>query len=194
MRAHGNEDMSNALRVSCNVYFAQLGLALGPDSLERTIKDYRLIDCPPLATIAEDLPDCAYGQGKILVTPYQMACVAQTIANHGVLLAPAYGVAVTSTGVRVLADPQAAELTQMMERVVTSGTAQGVFDGLGFSVAGKTGSAQTQAGVGTTHSWFVGFAPADNPSIAFSCIVEHGGYGRIAAAAVCRSMAQKALR
>ena len=74
----------------------------------------------------------------------------------------------------------------MMRRVVTSGTAAGVFDGLTVTVAGKTGSAKV--GSGRTHSWFAGFAPADSPRLAFACIVEHGGAGRAAAAPVCREI------
>jgi peptidoglycan glycosyltransferase len=61
------------------------------------------------------------------------------------------------------------------------------------TVAGKTGSAQTNSGDGETHSWFVGFAPAPNPTIAFACIVENGGAGRAAAGPVCREIVKAAL-
>jgi len=84
-------------------------------------------------------------------------------------------------------------LKEMLAGVTRSGTAAGVFDGLPVSVAGKTGSAQTNAGDHTTHSWFVGFAPAPNPTIAFACIVENGGAGRSAAAPVCREIVRAAL-
>ena len=63
----------------------------------------------------------------------------------------------------------------MLAGVVTDGTARGVFDGLPVSVAGKTGSAQNGQGDGMTHSWFAGFAPAVNPTLAFACVVENGG-------------------
>ena len=62
-----------------------------------------------------------------------------------------------------------------------------------MSVAGKTGSAQNDQGDGMTHSWFAGFAPAVNPTLAFACIVENGGSGRAAAAPVCREIVRKAL-
>ena len=76
--------------------------------------------------------------------------------------------------------------------VTTTGTARGVFDGLKVSVAGKTGSAQTVPGK-PTHSWFAGFAPATNPTLAFACVIENGGAGRDAAAPVCREIVRKAL-
>ena len=89
---------------------------------------------------------------------------------------------------------QAAHMQQMLAAVTRpGGTASGVFDGLPASVAGKTGSAQNNQGQGRTHSWFVGFAPADRPTLAFACIVENAGFGRSAAAPVCREMIRKAL-
>ena len=89
---------------------------------------------------------------------------------------------------------QAAHMRLMLAAVTRpGGTASGVFDGLPFSVAGKTGSAQNNQGQGRTHSWFVGFAPADRPTLAFACIVENAGFGRSAAAPVCREMIRKAL-
>ena len=191
---HGVTDMAKAVRVSCNIYFAQLGLAVGADALERTIQDYQLNYCPSLERLGEDLPDCAYGQGTILVTPYQMAHVCQTVADGGTIQDPIFFTSEpqANTGTRILPAANARQIGEMMRGVVTSGTARGVFDGLPFSVAGKTGSAQLDQG--KPHSWFVGYAPVDSPSVAFACIIEHGGHGRTAAAPVCRAILEKALR
>jgi len=188
---HGDLSMGSAIRQSCNVYFAQLGVALGAPALESTIRQYGLLESPNLATLASDLPDCAYGQGDTLVTPYQMAVVCQTIANDGVRSSPSFyvGDKQGNSDRRILSPADAESLGLMMESVVLDGTAAGVFDGL--SVAGKTGSAQVDNGA--PHSWFVGFAPATAPSIAFSCIVEHGGVGRRAAGSVCRDIVLAAL-
>ncbi len=82
----------------------------------------------------------------------------------------------------------------MMHSVTVSGTAAGVFAGLPYAVAGKTGTAQNPQFDKEPHSWFIGFAPyADRaaPRYAFACIVENGGYGRRVAAAVCRDMLKK---
>jgi cell division protein FtsW (lipid II flippase) len=194
MAPHGRTDMAKAIRVSCNVYFAQLGVAVGAPALEQAISDYQLVNCPTLQKIGDDLPDCAYGQGAILVTPYQMARVAQTIAAGGNESEPLFFQSSSSPppARRVLPAEDARALNLMMQGVVTKGTAEGIFTGLAFTVAGKTGSAQLAHG--RTHSWFVGFAPADNPAVAFACVVEHGGQGREAAAPVCRAVLEKALR
>ena len=53
-------------------------------------------------------------------------------------------------------------------------------------IAGKTGTAE--AGSGEDHAWFVGFAPAENPRIAFSVIVEHGGHGGEVAGPIAREI------
>jgi penicillin-binding protein A len=91
-----------------------------------------------------------------------------------------------------------AETTQRlrgyMRSVVTSGTARGVFEGLPFAVAGKTGTAQNRQYDRQPHSWFVGFAPYDvaaPPKVSFACVVENGGYGKTVAAVICRDVLAK---
>jgi len=191
---HGDTDMANALRVSCNIYFAHLGIALGAPALEQTAQQrFDLSYMPPLQKLAEDLPDCAYGQGAVQVTPLEMARVAQAVANNGRLLPPMFVKGQKlSAGTEAMTPAQAAQMQAMLAGVVTDGTARGVFDGLPVSVAGKTGSAQNGRGDGLSHSWFVGFAPAVRPTLAFACVVENGGAGRAAAAPVCREMLRKA--
>ena len=193
---HGRTDMAKALRVSCNVYFANLGVTLGADGLNRTaVSGFGLRHMPPLAQLWTDLADSAYGQGQVQVTPLEMAQVAQAVANNGQLL-PASFVPTSSgamMGKTAMPADQAKQLQTMLAAVTTDGTARGVFDGLRVSVAGKTGSAQNSQGDRMTHSWFAGFAPAVNPTLAFACVVENGGAGRAAAAPVCREIVRKAL-
>jgi cell division protein FtsI/penicillin-binding protein 2 len=65
--------------------------------------------------------------------------------------------------------------------------------GINLSVAGKTGTAQLDAG--EPHSWFAGFAPSDAPvdkRIAFAVVVEHGGYGAKFAAPIAREVIEAA--
>ncbi|MDR3707930.1 MAG: FtsW/RodA/SpoVE family cell cycle protein [Capsulimonadaceae bacterium] len=188
MRPHGVEDLAKALSVSCNVYYAALAVELGPNILDREIGAFQLNHCPSVGKLAEDLPDCGYGQGTILATPYEMARIAEAIANGG-SMPPSRFVRESPMDLpatQPLTEANAAVLRSMMRRVVASGTARGVFDGLGVDVAGKTGSAQLASG--RPHSWFAGFAPASHPSVAFACIVENGGHGRDAAGSVCREI------
>ena len=193
--SHGDTDLPKALRVSCNVYFAHLGIALGAPALEQTASQrFGLAYLPHLPKLAEDLPDCAYGQGAVLVTPLEMGRVAQAVANNGHLL-PACFVktsALLNNSTEAMTPADAARLQLMLAGAVTDGTARGVFDSLRVSVAGKTGSAQNGLGDGLSHSWFAGFAPVSQPQFAFACVVENGGAGRAAAAPVCREMLRKA--
>ncbi len=192
---HGETDMAKALRVSCNIYFAHLGIALGAPALDETAKQkFGLAYLPSLPKLAEDLPDCAYGQGAVLVTPLEMACAAQAVADNGRLLPPVFfqTTAPPGVGTQAMTPADAQSLQQMLAGGVTDGTARGVFDSLRVSVAGKTGSAQNGRGDGVSHSWFAGFAPASQPRFAFAAVVENGGAGRDAAAPVCREMLRRA--
>jgi len=195
---HNEIKMARALRVSCNLYFANLGLTLGSERLGRAFADrFELRGVKPLAEFAVDLPDNAFGQGTMLVSPTEMARIAASVANRGTMMTPFYvrelrpphGAAPKRTTPlrmgRPLGELNAQRLAEMMRGVVTDGTARGVFDDLPVQVAGKTGTAQTKTGDGRPHAWFIGYAPYTEPKYAFACIVENGGYGsRVAAPAV----------
>ena len=75
----------------------------------------------------------------------------------------------------------------MLTRVITKGT--GALAAVpGYSVAGKTGTAENPSKI--DHAWFVGYAPADDPTIVVAVVVERGGQGANSAApAVCVTMA-----
>jgi cell division protein FtsI/penicillin-binding protein 2/cell division protein FtsW (lipid II flippase)/DNA uptake protein ComE-like DNA-binding protein len=191
--------MGRALEVSCNIYYAHLGLKLGVDRLYHTFADpdrFSLSGVEQPSIFARDLPDNAYGQGTMRVSPTEMARIAAAIANKGVMMTPCYWKTVSVPGGVLLRSSQpvimsvpidaanAAKVAIMMRSVVTGGTARGLFDDIPVEVAGKTGTAQTKRGNGHPDSWFMGFAPYSNPQIAFSCIVENGGYGNKAAASV----------
>ena len=137
-----------------------------------------------------------------------MAMVAAAIANGGKEMKP-YVVKQTlapdlspleTTSPSQLAQPidgnVAAELTTMMENVVNNGTGTNA-QIPGVRVAGKTGTAQNAVGQ-APHSWFVGFAPADNPRVAVCVFVENSGgdpngQGGTIAAPIARTVMQTAL-
>lgn len=134
----------------------------------------------------ELLVQTAFGQGELEVTPMQMALVAATVANGGRVPTP-YVAAQLQDGnaVRQLHQPGQSFSTASSSDVantLVSFFVEGVNNGYaakaaipGVMVGGKTGTAEV--GDGTSHSWFIGFAPADAPRVAVAVIMEHQGSG-----------------
>ncbi len=189
--------LPDALRVSCNTSFAQLGLDLGADKLEAGTKAFGFTKVPPIdlpfgaassfpptSLLARDKPalaKSAIGQQDVAATPLQMALVAAGIANDGVVMTPHVMAEVRDSGGQVVDTYQpepwstavpadvAHTVRDMMVSVVEDGT--GVNAQIpGVAVAGKTGTAQT--GRDTSHVWFIAFAPAENPTIAVAVVIE----------------------
>ena len=178
----GSLALSEALIHSSNIYFAHAGIAVGPDTLREMTGLFGLSHGPAPEKWPAELPDLSYGQGSLLVTPLELAGVAQTIAAggeryriHFVLAAPRETIA------RPITLEQAQVIAKALRGVTERGTARGKFDDLPFTVAGKTGTAQNGNADKMSHSWFIGFAPANNPKIAFAVLIENGGYGAKAA-------------
>ncbi len=225
-------DLSPALQVSSNIFFAHVGLALGADRFLEYAKrfgfcsslaigsgDRRLpVSASRLTRAAADggcssfsddveVASAAFGQAQVSVTPMQMALVAATIANGGVMPVPyvvsairshaadpAKGPAATvlerfgpAAGNRVVSTQTAAEVRSAMVdavsgpigRIYAGAGAVQLYGVSGVSTAGKTGTAQ-RSGTLAPHAWFIGFAPAQDgatPAIAVAVIVEGGGAG-----------------
>ncbi len=191
---HGALTMAQAITVSCNAYFAQLGTYdVGAQALRETA-DLLEIPAGDVAEIQKMMPFASYGQGPVLVTPFKMARVAATIANGGAMPQGRWVLGQANTRTQaprpILAPELAAFLAGAMRSVVISGTGHRAMAGLDIAVAGKTGTAQVD--VGDPHSWFAGFAPFENPQIAFAVVVEHGGYGAQFAAPLARGIVEAA--
>jgi penicillin-binding protein A len=148
----------------------------------------------------------AFGQERMVVTPLQMALVAATIADKGVEPKPylvqkivgANGSTVAKTTPpplgRVIKPQTAAELNQMMQLVVQGGTAATVGFPPDLKVAGKTGTAEL--GLGDLYdSWFICFAPADNPRYVVAVVVakQPNGFGASVAAPIAKAILEKLL-
>lgn len=214
-QVHGNINFNEALMYSCNVTFAQLALEIGAEEFERAAAnfgfnqklDFDLDLAISRVPAAEKLnlnalAEAAIGQGEILVTPLQMALVAATIANNGWLMRPYMvtrvedekGSIIKVTRPRLLKvaiSPVVAQaLKGAMVDTVKAGTGQSAAIP-GIKVGGKTGSAQNPQG--RAHSWFVGFAPADNPQIAVAVVVENAGAGGAVAAPIAGKIMAKVL-
>ena len=136
-----------------------------------------------------------------MVTPLQMALVASTVADGGWLMQPQLVTALTgaATGARsiapetwrrVLSAEDAAAIKTAMERAVEGNLGRLFTTGAavpGIPTAGKSGTAQL-GGTGEPNSWFIGFAPVDNPKVAIAVVVEHGGRGGERAAPLAGSL------
>ncbi len=193
--------LTQALVVSCNVAFADLGLKLGADTLQQQAEKFGfnsdVMDDLPAATsnfpTNLDEPSTALsaiGQFNVAASPLQMAMVAAGIANGGNVMRPYIVQQVRSPDLDVIggAAPQpevlheavsssvADSLTQMMVDVVDKGTGlPAQIDGV--SVAGKTGTANSST-TRSPYAWMVAFAPADNPQVAVAVLVERTGVTR----------------
>jgi len=146
-----------------------------------------------------DTISIAIGQGLLAVTPLQMATLVGAVATGGRVVRPHLTSGTNSPSRQLELSPQTLRLVQQaLREAVEQGT--GTRAALeGISVAGKTGTAQVyrhSAGIDSDklpkaerdHAWFAGYAPADDPRIAFAVIVEHGGHGGASAAPVARAV------
>lgn len=135
------------------------------------------------------LPSLGIGQGELGVSPIQMACYAMTLANEGWYYQPHAVLAirnkvthhVDTLGYKVrrirLARNTWNVVREGMRRVVQEpGGTAGLARVKGIEAAGKTGTAQNPHGM-KDHSWFIGFAPFENPKIAIAVLVENSGFG-----------------
>jgi peptidoglycan glycosyltransferase len=136
-----------------------------------------------------ELANAAYGQGETLATPLQMALVAATVADAGTLMKPHLvtelsdrsGATTIAPEVwRQVVSPEIAGQIRDAMVLAVEGDAGRLFtpgaDVPGVTTAGKSGTAQLD-GSAKPHSWFIGFAPADHPTVAIAVLVESGGSG-----------------
>jgi cell division protein FtsW (lipid II flippase)/cell division protein FtsI/penicillin-binding protein 2 len=184
---HGKLGLRQALVVSCNAYFAQLALALGPQPIldAATLFQIDVARPPARASLARTLPHAGYGQADVLVSPLKMARVAAAIAARGLVLPVQWLATPDPTDEapqRFLSADDAATLARYMREAVTSGTGRALATNP-TPIAGKTGTAEVARG--RSHAWFAGFAPfGGSRKIAFAVIVENAGYGGRAAAPI----------
>jgi peptidoglycan glycosyltransferase len=154
----------------------------------------------------EDTARLAIGQERLAVTPLQMAMVAGAVANGGMAMAPRLMTRIVDRGGslvqrgepeelgQALSPSNAAELAAMMEDVVREGTGtRAALSGVGVSVAGKTGTAESDD-PSRNQAWFIGFAPADDPQVAVAVVIEDtASTGGEAAAPVAAAVMEAAL-
>jgi penicillin-binding protein A len=189
--------LPEALRVSCNTAFAQLGMDMGADKLSAGANAFGFNKVPPIdlpygaasnfppaSAFARDQPGLAksaIGQQDVAATPLQMALVAAGVANNGVVMTPHVMGEIRDAEGEVLqryepkpwvtaVPPTVAQQTRDMMVGVVAGGSGTRAQIPGVTVAGKTGTAQT--GLGRSHVWFIAFAPAEAPRVAVAVMVE----------------------
>ena len=208
-------DFVEATEVSCNIWFALAGLRTGGDALASWAGKLGFgepipFDLPTSASQvtngggsfgggfadAVELANAAYGQAETVVTPLQMALVASTVANDGVLMKPHLVQSFTGRGgttsvspevwQRILSLDVAQEISAAMQQAVNGSLGRQFTTGAqvkGLTVAGKSGTAEL-GGSGEPNSWFIGFAPAGDAQVAIAVVVEQGGRGAERAAPI----------
>jgi penicillin-binding protein A len=215
----GNITLTDALTHSVNTVWATVGETIGKTRLSEYMDRFGFGSPPPLdypagqlatsgsyrhgkpiseTSTCVDVGRTAIGQALLLVTPLQMAEVAQTIGNGGVRMEPRLVSKVTDpdgrtvesplpkTAERVMSTATADKLTAMMKQVVKEGT--GTAAALqGVDVAGKTGTAEINIAQGINDLWFICFTP----KVAVAVVIAHEqGQGGTVAAPVARAVLQ----
>ena len=181
---HGTVGMHDALTVSCNAYFAQLAVRIGPEALINTAQSVGLTlargNTP--AQVRDALPQVGYGQGEVVATPLRMARVAAAVAAGGLVPDVRWEMASGTGETHPFVTRESARLlARYMRDVVLTGTGRAL-SGHAIPIAGKTGTAEV-AGA-PSHAWFIGFAPYGPASrrVAVAVLIENAGYGGAAAA------------
>jgi len=215
----GDVDLTFALTHSINTVWAEVGVKLGKSTLADYMDKFGFGSEPPMdfppdqmsisgsyrkgKVISEtsrfvDVGRTAIGQALLLVTPLQMASVAQTIGNGGLRMEPRLVKQVVDPDGRTVEEPTPKEaervmstetadkLTAMMKQVVKEGT--GTAAALeGVELAGKTGTAEIDINAGINDLWFIGFTP----KVAVAVVLDHlQGQGGTVAAPVAKQVLQ----
>ncbi|MCL2397491.1 MAG: penicillin-binding transpeptidase domain-containing protein [Defluviitaleaceae bacterium] len=197
--AHGRVNMTRAMAVSCNGYFAVLAEKIGAQPIIDAAEGVFFNSTIPFELANNDsqfpmsveptmseLIETAIGQGRTTTTPLNMAVLAGAIANGGVAMEPymvdrvinAAGNTINATSPRMLGRVMPPEMSVVLDQMLIEAVADGTGTPAavaGLQTAGKTGTAQNETGV--DHSWFVGYATADSPTVALAIIIENTGGG-----------------
>lgn len=203
-KTHGRINVAEALGVSCNYFFYELGHRTGIDKIAKTAEYFgldsatgiELRDEEAIGRIAHpdnrtahwyagDTLQASIGQSDNRFTPLALACYAGALANGGTLYSAHILKSIDEENViptvknKISINPETLEaVRQGMLYVTQKGTAKSVFSDFGIVVCGKTGTSQVS---GKTNGLFVGFAPGDAPEIAFCAVVEGAPSGNVAA-------------
>ncbi len=198
---HNAVDVASSFAKSCNCSFANMGLLLDRDRYQEVISQLGFNDNLPVdfnysksklsideTVTEEEMIQISFGQGRVEITPLHLHLITNAVANGGIPMKPRVINRVESEDGQVVKNfesegwkammtaEEASTLRELMTSVVTTGTARKL-NGLSYTAAGKTGSAEYNLVKEDSHAWFTGFAPAEDPEISVTIIVERIGSG-----------------
>ena len=206
---HGIIDIFKAMEISDNEYFASLADSLGGEivgqfatkmgvmgpmswnSEDDRMNEHSSLRIPAVEYQARDRFEVAIsgiGQGPVVTNPLRMAVTTAIIASGGYRYDPILELGRSPRGQRVLSKEVCDKVRETMLRVVEGeeGTAKSLYME-DLRIAAKTGTAQSP-GERRDHSWFVCFAPAEDPKIVVAVIGENAGWGSVVGLNVARKV------
>lgn len=218
---HGAENFVQGAQNSCNPVFIDVGLRLGVDNFYKYFKKFGLtektgIDLPGEAgTIMHkkanvgpvELATMSFGQ-SFQITPIQLATTVSSLINGGTRVTPHFGVEVLDddgtsietleydTKEGILSEETSELVCSILESVVSEGSGKNAFIE-GYKIGGKTATSQTLPRSANRYiSSFIGFTPADHPTVLGICIINNPQgiyYGGTIAAPVMRGIFENVL-
>ena len=208
---HGSLDLEKSFAESCNASFATMGTGLQINKFKELCEKFLFNKMLPLDfehnrssfSLTEgakeaEVTHTSIGQGETLISPLHNAMITATIANKGVMMKPYVVDHVENVNGRIVTEykpkkvgriitkKEAKKMKKLMKAVVTEGTATALQTDR-YEAAGKTGTAEFDSS-GSSHAWFVGYAPARNPKIVVSIIVEGAGTGSAYAVPIAKKL------
>lgn len=218
-RKYGEVTFTQALANSINTVFSRIANEdVGAQNLAQMAQDFGFGDpykdfaipvrpssvgnLPPEQWTQGLISQISFGQGPVTTNPFEMSLIAATVANGGTMMEPRLvrevrspdGVIIDKPTARVrknvLDKESASTVNDMMQHVVTDVETSAAIPGV--KVAGKTGTAEAPGD--ELHSWFISFAPADDPQIAVAVIVENGQEAYKAAIPIARRLMESYLK
>ena len=197
-----NLALRQAFAESSNIWFAKAAIACSWPVFQSVANRCWLNRALPLAvcgeraftSVAGVIPDLSpyprrvaylgFGQGDLLLTPLHVAMLTASIANNGIMVSPHLEQNIQTEKHQFWSPTVAKRVRDLMCASVSEGTSKGIALP-GLSIGGKTGTAET---TGRDHAWFTCFAPVDHPKIVITVLIEHGGFGAVAALPIAREL------
>lgn len=203
------QSLDNAFTLSCNTTFANIGMALGADTVRKYAEAFGF-DAPVVSDVNSatsrfpetldqaQLAMSSIGQFEVAASPLQMAMVAGTIANGGVRFEPYVVSEIRDANQKVVSThtpnnlgqaiqtTTASTMQQLMQHVVENGTGtQARVEGR--TIGGKTGTAETTADA-ESYSWFAGFDTGSHIALAVFLAEPQGQTAAAAAGQIFRTL------